>query len=240
MKCVIADSYQHHAAFIRQIPERFAQGEGGVVYAKRNEVRRFEHQGQVFIVKRYKRPHIFQRLVYTFFRKSKAARAYLFAHEFRRRGIDTPAAIAYLETTEHGLFSIGYFVCEECRWREAALDLRERQDFDRSLGRAVMQQVVLMHSCGVLHGDLNLTNFLYQQDADHHYRFMMIDTNRSHFCDGYPSDDECLKNMVRLTHRRDLYEDLVRRYALLRGWDADETARRSLALLTRFEYRRLR
>ena len=68
----------------------------------------------------------------------------------------------------------------------------------------------------------------------------MIDTNRSHFCNGYPSDSECLKNMVRLTHRRDLYEDLVRRYALLRGWDADETARRSLALLTRFEHRRLK
>ena len=238
MKCVIADSYQHHAPFIWQIPERFAQGEGQVVYAKRNEVRRFEHQGQVFIVKRYKRPHAFQRIVYTFFRKSKAARAYLYAREFRCRGIDTPAEIAYLETTERGLFTTGYFVCEECLWREAALDLRERQDFDRALGRAVMQQVVLMHSRGVLHGDLNLTNFLYQQDADGHYRFMMIDTNRSHFTSGMPSRRQCLHNLVRLTHRRDLYEYLVGQYAELRNWSPDATCREALHLLNRFEHHR--
>jgi hypothetical protein len=68
----------------------------------------------------------------------------------------------------------------------------------------------------------------------------MIDINRSHFCDGMPSDEDCLKNMVRLTHRRDLYEDLIRRYAKLRGWDADSTAHRALALLDRFENRKFK
>ncbi|MBP5628943.1 MAG: hypothetical protein J6X27_03770 [Bacteroidaceae bacterium] len=239
MKLVFSDTYREYADYIRQIPELFERGEGELLYSERNEVRRMEHQGKVFIVKRYKRVNAIQRLVYTFFRRTKAARAYLFAQEFRRRGIDTPREIAYMETFSHGLFTVGYFVSEECLWREVAIDLRNREDYDRDLGRAVIQHLVLMHSRGVLHGDLNLTNFLYRREADGHYRFMLIDINRSHFTDGMPSDSQCLHNMVRITHRRDLYEFLIRQYALLRGWPIDATLRQSLRLLDRFEHKRL-
>ena len=78
MKCVIADDYQQYAAFIAQIPELFARGEGAVIYSQRNEVRRMERQGRVFIVKRYKKVNAIQQVVYTFFRKTKAARAFLY------------------------------------------------------------------------------------------------------------------------------------------------------------------
>lgn len=238
MKLVFSDTYREYADYIRQIPELFERGEGELLYSERNEVRRMEHQGKVFIVKRYKRVNAIQRVVYTFFRKTKAARAYLFAQEFRRRGIDTPREIAYMETFSHGLFTVGYFVSEECLWREVAIDLRNREDYDRDLGRAVIQHLVLMHSRGVLHGDLNLTNFLYRREADGHCRFMLIDINRSHFTDGMPSDSQCLRNLVRITHRRDLYEFLIRQYALLRGWAIDATLRQSLRLLDRFEHKR--
>ena len=111
---------------------------------------------------------------------------------------------------------------------------KDPADYPPELAEAVAQQVWLMHSRGVLHGDLNLSNFLCTKD-EKGYRFTMIDTNRSHFTEGWPTDGQCLKNLVRLTHRRDLYEDLVRRYARLRGWDADSTARQALLLLERFE-----
>jgi hypothetical protein len=68
----------------------------------------------------------------------------------------------------------------------------------------------------------------------------MIDVNRSHFCDGWPSDEQCLRNLVRITHRRDLYVDIVRRYATLRGWNADDTEQKAVALLDRFEHKRFR
>ena len=133
MKLVFSDTYREYADYIRQIPELFERGEGELLYSERNEVCRMEHQGKVFFVKRYKRVNAIQRVVYTFFRKTKAARAYLFAQEFRRRGIDTPREIAYMETFSHGLFTVGYFVSEECLWREVAIDLRNREDYDRVL-----------------------------------------------------------------------------------------------------------
>ena len=239
MKLVIANEYQQHADFLRHLPQHFAEGE--VVYKGRNEVRRFTHDGVVLMVKRYKKVNAVQQVVYSFFRKSKACRAYLFAQEFRKRGIDTPHEVAYVETTNAlNLFSVGYFVSLEVPGTECHLLLREVQDYPRELADAVAAHVALMHSRGVLHGDLNLSNFLCQLQSDGTYRFSMIDTNRSHFTNGWPTDEQCLKNLVRLTHRRDLYDYLLRSYARQRGWDVEATAARAVGLLNQFETRKWR
>lgn len=239
MKVVIDSRFDNLSSFISEIPVLMESGQGDVVYDKRNKVVRFHHQGETLIVKRFKQVNIVQQLVYTFFRKSKAERAYLFAEEFGNRGIETPQRVAFMEDSRMGLFLTGYFVSKEAVGTETHLLLREVQDYDPLLAEAVAQQVVLLHSKGILHGDLNLSNFLCREDAEG-YHFTMIDINRSKFCEGYPTDRQCLENLVRLTHRRDLYEDLVRRYATLRGWAADDTARRALSLLDRFENRKFR
>lgn len=234
MKTVVAPAYRQHADFVGQIPTLMETGALEMVYNGRNQVACVQHEGLVLMVKRFKRVNAVQQVVYTLFRKTKAERAFLFADELLRRGIDTPRPVAYIETTRLGLFTTGFFVSEQATGTETHLLLRDVQNYPPELAEAVAQQVWLMHSRGVLHGDLNLSNFLCTKD-EKGYRFTMIDTNRSHFTEGWPTDGQCLKNLVRLTHRRDLYEDLVRRYARLRGWDADSTARQALLLLERFE-----
>jgi hypothetical protein len=67
----------------------------------------------------------------------------------------------------------------------------------------------------------------------------MIDLNRSRFTDGMPSYKRCMTDLVRITHRRDLYRDLITRYALLRGWDVRQTVDDAIARLDKFEARRL-
>lgn len=239
MKTVISEDYSQHSDFLRSIPNLFADGQGEVVYSKRNEIRRFSHQGLTLMAKRYKRVNVLQRVVYTFFRPTKAERAYRFAKEFRLRGIDTPREVAYIETGSMGLFSVGYFISLETEGVETYLLLREVENFSHSLADAVAAHVLKMHSKGILHGDLNLSNFLCSERPDG-YHFTMIDINRSHFRDGMPSNEECLDNLVRTTHRRDLYEYLVRSYARQRGWNEDTTAAKALQLLDNFENRRLR
>ena len=239
LKTVVADDFKSHADFISALPGAFADGQGEIIYDQRNQIRRFTDLGQVFVVKRYKPVNALQRVVYTFFRKTKAARAYLFAQEFRRRGIDTPREVAYIETGGGRLFLTGYFVSLEAPGTETHLLLREVRDFSHELADAVARQILTMHSHGVLHGDLNLSNFLCTEE-DGQYHFTMIDINRSHFTDGMPDDEACLQNMVRTTHRRDLYEYLVRSYARLRQWDEQQTADRALRLLDRFENRKIK
>lgn len=239
LKTVVADDFKSHADFISALPGAFADGQGEIIYDQRNQIRRFTDRGQVFVVKRYKPVNALQRVVYTFFRKTKAARAYLFAQEFRRRGIDTPREVAYIETGGGRLFLTGYFVSLEAPGTETHLLLREVKDFSHELADAVARQILTMHSHGVLHGDLNLSNFLCTEE-DGQYHFTMIDINRSHFTDGMPDDEACLQNMVRTTHRRDLYEYLVRSYARLRQWDEQQTADRALRLLEKFENRKIK
>ena len=249
MRTVVADHYQELSAFLASLPERMSRGEGEMIYEGRNQVARFRHDGLSLMVKRFKRVNVVQQLAYTFFCKTKAERAFRFANEFLQRSIDTPLPVAYMEERRYGLFSVGYFVSEEVQGTEISKLLREVEHYPDDLAEAVARQVLLMHSNGVLHGDLNLTNFLSTDpclrtdqpcSVFNGYHFVMIDTNRSHFCDGMPTDEQCIQNMVRLTHRRDLYEDLVRRYARLRGWDAEAVAKKALELLERFEHRRFR
>ena len=239
MKTIIDSHFSQYADYISQLPAMMARGEGETVYDKRNRVVRFEHEGLVMMVKRFKRANIIQQIAYTFFRKSKSRRAFLFAEEFRLRGIETPQRVAYMEEHRWGLFTVGYFVSLETDGTETHLLLREVLDFSHELADAVARQVVLMHSRGILHGDLNLSNFLCRQSSDG-YQFTMIDINRSRFTDGWPADEQCLQNLVRLTHRRDLYEYLVRSYARRRGWDEAVSSQRALLLLEQFEKKRFR
>lgn len=238
MKTVIAEKYKKYEGFIKSIPHLFDTEAGEALKDKRNCIRRLHYDGLAFIAKRYKRVNWIQSIIYTHFRRTKAERAYLFANEFRKRGINSPRPVAYMEEYEHRRFTVGYFVYEESKGREVFLELVKKDNFDHQLADAVIDYIVFMHSHGVLHGDLNSANFLYTTDADGNYHFDMIDTNRSHFCDGWPTDKQCLENLKRFTHRRDLYEYVVRGYARRRGWDEEETVRKAVALLDKFENRK--
>lgn len=240
MKIVIAEKYSKFSDFVNNVPMRFDDEGSEILKQKRNSVRRFVQDGMTFVVKRYKRVNWLQGIIYTFFRSTKAERAYRFAAEMRRRGINTPHEIAYIETKKRGLFSVGYFISEECKGKEVYEEVIDKRDYDRSLVDAVIDYIVLMHERGVLHGDLNSANFLYTKDEDGRYSLEVIDTNRSHFCNGEPTYTQCLQNLKRFTHRRDLYEYVVRGYARRRGWNEEKTLSDAMRLLDKFENRKIK
>ena len=231
MKIVIHPKYSAYQDFVHALPTTF-ETSGEPVFKKRNVVKRFLPSG--FIVKRYKRPHLVQRLAYTFWRKSKAERAYLFAEKLQALGICTPQGIAYIEVYRHGLLNDAYFVSTACD-DPSLLLLRDEAHYDTSLADALAAYLVELHEKGILHGDLNLSNILYRKEGDT-VRFTLIDTNRSSFKVSL-TREECLKNLMRLTHRRDLLRYVVERYACLRGWDSETSVARVLHLLDRFEHR---
>lgn len=240
MKVIISEEYLKYRDFIEGIPAAFDTCPGETLKDRRNIVKVLHHDGRAFVVKRFKRVGLLQAVIYTLFRPTKAERAYRFAAEMLRRGISTPRGIAYMEQSSRGLFRTGYFVSEQSAGREAFELLIDAKEFCRPLADAIADYVVFMHSRGVLHGDLNSANFLFTEPEPGKYRFDIIDTNRSHFRDGMPTDRECLENLKRFTHRRDLYAYFIRRYARRRGWDEDATLVKAIRLLERFENRKIR
>ena len=221
--------------FVCSVPRRMVNGEGDVLHAGRNEVRRVEEDGLQRVVKRYKRVNLVQSVIYSFFRRTKAQRAYDYARVFRERGIDTPREVAYIEQREHGLFTTGYFISLYCPHPPIFKEIVETSELNKRLADAVTAFILEMHRKGILHGDLNFGNFLYDEQADGSIRFAVIDINRSHFCTGMPTREQCLRNLSTTTHRRDLYEYIVRCYARLRGWNEDDACTEALGYLEALE-----
>ena len=115
MHIIILQKYHTSRVFVSQIPKIF-DTDGETIYQGRNTVKRFMNGCGEWIVKRYKRPNLIQRIVYTFFEKSKAERAYLYAQTLQAKGIGTPDGIAFIEEKKCGLIRDCYFISTACNY----------------------------------------------------------------------------------------------------------------------------
>ncbi len=238
-RIVVHSRFASLRAFIGDLPARF-DSEGSVVYAKRNVVKRFiAPDGLPLIVKQYKRPNFIQQLGYSTFRPSKARRAYEFALRFLALGIATPTPVAYIEARRNGWFATCWFIALETDLPSCKILFRPDFTDAPLLSHSLMQFIADMHARGILHGDTNLSNFLYQPPTDPGlpYRLSVIDINRTRFR-RHPSRRDCLDNLMRLTHEVPLLSSLVTIYARLRGWDAATSVDYVVRRLHAFERRK--
>lgn len=229
--------------FLERLPEAFAAGEGEIIYDKRNQVRRFivtlDGRSQTIIVKRFKRPNVLQTLSYSTLWRNKAEKAYLYAERLLQMGIDTPRPLGAV-TLRNGIGLVSqYFFASSEDTAPSCLCLRDgtSDDPDGLIG-ALAEYLITLHEKGFLHGDTNLSNFLYRRSDDGRYTFSVIDINRSTFLDHPATRREALANLFRLTHVRPLLERLIGQYARRRGWDEREALADVTHALDRFEQRK--
>ena len=78
----------------------------------RNTLKIFDLKKKKIVVKSFKVPNILNKIIYTFFRKSKAKRSYEYALKLVTNNINTPKPIAYYETKKYFLLNKSYYVCE--------------------------------------------------------------------------------------------------------------------------------
>ena len=109
MNIVINPDYSKLSLFIEQLPSDFSNG-GDMIYEARNQIKKFRVQDIDVVVKRYKVPICINRIIYAFFRPSKAKRAYDYAMFLLSKGIRTPEPIAYIEVKKGLFFYQGYFI----------------------------------------------------------------------------------------------------------------------------------
>ena len=79
-KIILNPQYKSLYTFIETLPQNFNAG-GEIVQDRRNTIKKFKVNGLEINVKRYRVPIFINRIAYTFFRKSKACRAYNNAFE---------------------------------------------------------------------------------------------------------------------------------------------------------------
>lgn len=150
---------------------------------KRNVVEKIILDGKEFVLKKYKPPTFFNRVVYTFFRKTKACRAFNNAITLLDNGVKTPFPVAYMEVYRKGLFHTGYFISEYLNYPVLSnLNFRE---LDREcadvLEKDFIDFTIKLQGKGILMKDYNPSNIFYVVKQDGHYDFALTDTNRIRF-----------------------------------------------------------
>lgn len=213
---LIQPSYQHLRAWIEQLPSTFfSQGE--IIYNARNQIRVIKGpDGRLYNVKRYCVPKWFNRLIYTWFRPSKAKRAYDNALQLQTLGIATPAPVAYLLCGKK-LLAESFLITQQVNlphrlyeWGDGLTEGRE--EVMRAFGRFTAQ----MHNRHVLHLDYSPGNILYDK-VDGTWQFAIVDINRMHF--GSVSIEQGCANLGRLWGEEAVYHLIAEGYALERKAD---------------------
>ena len=226
---------------LERLPEVFRNDEGELIYDKRNKIRRITlSDGTHVIVKKFKKPHCFQRICYTTLWDNKAKKAFSFGNRLLFLGIETPEPIASVTYYNNiGIVKEYYFLTTEDTRPDCRVLRDGNMDNPQPLIDALSQHLIFLHQQGFLHGDTNLSNFLYEKRTDGTYRFSVIDTNRSRFLHGPASKKEALSNLVRITHDRRLLSSIVHSYASQRGWNTEKAVETVLSLLDKRERRKL-
>lgn len=156
------------------------------IHKARNIIKIIPLNNTNFVVKSFKIPHLLNKIVYTFFRDSKAKKSYdntLKIEPF------APKAIGYIEFKKFGLLDESYFVSEHFEYdftiREPLLDpkFQGREILLSEFARFSYE----MHQKGIFHNDYSPGNILIKKDGTQ-YIFKVVDVNRMKFFSLSPED----------------------------------------------------
>jgi tRNA A-37 threonylcarbamoyl transferase component Bud32 len=231
MKIVINPTYSALNSFISNIPALFDQ-EGELVYTARNQLKHYSVEGYEVIVKRYKIPHLINRIAYTFVRPSKAKRAYEYALKLLQLGVDSPAPIAYIEQYKCGLLTHGYFISVYEKDYSDIRDLMDGTQKDVSLLNELSLYISDFHNKGILHLDMSPGNILYKKTEDR-TQFTLIDINRMQFFSSI-SNAKRFKSFKRLSENESVLTEIAKLYATASNLNVTESVEKITRYSSKF------
>lgn len=221
-KFVINDDYLNLSKFIETIPFEF-DTLGEDVYIGRNRIKKVLSNNILLNIKRFRKPIFFNRIVYSFFRKPKAYKAYHNALKVIRKGFETPAPIALIEECKSGLLSYSYFVSAQLDGYNEIRDLYFSQlesKGDCQLLEAFAIFSGKLHDAGILHLDYSPGNILYSKQEDGTFLFALVDINRMKF--QHVDMAMGCRNFARLFENDVVYNFIAPVYAACRQFDPEQ------------------
>ncbi len=234
-KMEINPAYESEREAIAKIPDEQYAVEH-TFCERRNKVTRTTINGKEYVVKRFKRPPLFNRFAYTFLRKDKARRSYDNAFKLRESHFDTPEPVAYIAIYRQGLFHTGYYISRylpSVRIDETLNGLSNPQDREQ-LYKEFIQFTYDLHRNGIYQKDYNSGNILVSNDGEH-YHFSLVDINRMRF-NHYPSFTEAMTSFDQMGLGIPHFTVLVSLYSEMVG----ENPEQGIYLMLRQRHRRKR
>ncbi len=209
---------KEYDTFILNIKEHFNNSKNIILFKQRNIVKIVEYNGKKYVVKSFKVPHLLNKLVYNYFRASKAQRSYENSLKLEELKVTVPKPIGYIEFPSNFLFKESYFISEFFDYDfEIRAVLKDDKFEDRE---SILQEFTLfsytLHNRGVYHIDYSPGNVLIKRVGDG-YSFYIIDVNRMNFIEF--NDAKRFKNLSRFSTSSEDLEFIAKEYAKLHDID---------------------
>ena len=209
-----------------------------LVNGQRNAIKLFEVEGITLNIKSFKRPNLINKIVYRYFRKSKARRSFEFASKLMEMQIGTPQPVAFFENYDFVGLKESYYACEHLEnvfeFREIVQnEAFENRDF---IIRKFTQFTFEMHEKGIEFLDHSPGNTLIYKNTDGSYSFFLVDLNRMKFHETIDFKTR-MKNLSKITHKKDMIEVMSNEYAKLSNGDETTIFETMWGLTADFQYR---
>ncbi len=217
----INPQYADLTTFIEGLPLNFSH-DGHLIRHERNSVKWFNIEEHLINVKEFCIPSfILNRIIYCYFRKPKAVRAYENAIKLNEVGIESPTPIAYILCKRGGILLKSYFISEQYSYEESITDLESSDLDERStvIFSAFGTFTAYLHNLGMLHCDYGNGNILINYNGIKP-SFILIDTNRMRF--GTVSMMMGCKDFNRLELSAEKISLISHTYAKGRGFDESQ------------------
>src|SRR5690554_2950550 len=220
---VFHKNFEHKKSSIISILDNFSVSGKNFDDRKRNQIKLFDFEGKTINVKSFKKPNLINKIAYKFFRKSKARRSFDYANILLEKGIGTPQPIAFQENYDFIGLTSSYYVSEHL---DVDLTYREiSQDFTYPDTENILKQFVAfcykLHQNGIEFLDHSPGNTLIKKTSENQYDFFLVDLNRMRFHEKMDFETR-MKNLSRLTPKKEIIEYMSKEYALISGENFSE------------------
>lgn len=223
MKIEIHPDFSHLERKILEILKNF-ESQGETVYqGSRNVIKTFDVEELALNIKAFKQPNFFKKIIYTYFRPSKAKRSYYFAQKLKDLGIGTPQPIAYIEENDSIGLSKSYYICKHIRYdmmfRQLVSqpDLKDREDILNQFTQFCFK----LHENGIEFKDHSPGNTLIKLKENVKYDFFLVDLNRMKFHKSM-SIKQRMFNLRRLTPKLEMVSLITEEYARLSNENSED------------------
>lgn len=240
MRVVVNPKYADLTDFIKTVLD--SNYSHGTVYRNaRNRVEETVANGRRVVVKIFGKPSLFNRLVYSVLRPTKARRSYEYSIELLKMGFEVPEPVGYVESYKGGLLDLSCFVCVYSDYKPVAdfINYDERSDDElvkcHGFASEFSKFAAELHGKGVIHGDFNRENILYKI-VDGKWHFSMIDLNRASF--GNKNEKKFAQEMGHLGFDIALLSTVVKLYSALRGLEPRQTLAYAVGQSVRYSRRK--
>jgi tRNA A-37 threonylcarbamoyl transferase component Bud32 len=190
----------------------------GIVFieGKRNSIKLFRLDTVTLNIKSFRVPKFINKIVYRFFRPSKAKRSFEYAEILAQKNIGTPKPIAYFEKYDWLGLCDSYYVCEHIDFDFMIRDLIETENFPEAntILKKFAQFSFNLHENGIEFLDHSPGNTLIKRRDDDSYDFYLVDLNRMKF---HRTMDFQLrmKNLRKITPYEEMIKTISEEYAQL-------------------------